>query len=286
MRVFAKCFPILILILVIIGCKNDFRENIKSFNNNDFRKEIEISKNGVKREIFISSKYPQLLAVGYFGSMKCTVVLVADDIVVTASHCLEEKAVIEAGKISEVKYNLPATGAKVLFKDLEYRLVGAYVVKRIISANSETDFAILQLDSKIPIDKVKPLKIKNLSLEEMLGNEKILGCAGFNGDKGLGYFGSVMTISRDIKIITESSSKERIDTNCISTSGGSGGLLFEEVFDNKSKQSEIYFLGVIWGVTNDNFDEKEKSYKNADVITSITPVSVFYTELNKLIKKE
>jgi hypothetical protein len=123
-------------------------------------------------------------------------------------------------------------------------------------------------------------------LEEIIPKEKNLGCAGFNGDKELGDGGFTMTISRNIKIIQETSSVNRIDSNCVSTHGGSGGAFFEERLNAETNEKELFLIGVIWGVTDDSFDEKGDLVKEGNSITSITPLSVFYDELEEIIKKK
>jgi hypothetical protein len=131
---------------------------------------------------------------------------------------------------------------------------------------------------------LKPLKFEKMSLKEMLSNEQNLGCAGFNADKELGDGGFTMTISRNLEIFPETSSKERIDANCVSTHGGSGGAFFLERQNAQTKQKEYVLIGVIWGVIDDKFDSKGEMVNDGKSVTSITPVSVFYDELTEILK--
>jgi hypothetical protein len=142
------------------------------------------------------------------------------------------------------------------------------------------DYAIVRLNRKVT--EIKPLKISALSLDEILARETNLGCAGFNGDKELGETGWLMTISRNIKVVPETTSETRIDTTCFSTYGGSGGLFFEEKALPETNLKEYAFLGVVWGMTDEKLNEEGKLVKAETVVTSITPVSAFFKELTEI----
>ena len=260
------------LVVWFFGC-----DQAKEVRNVDKKREV-------IRERFDSQAFPELKAVGTILSKKraCSAILVAEDIIVTAGHCLASWNVLRGDKVSETMFHTPDERTKVVFRASETEIVGIYRVKRVVKANIEPDFAILQLTQKVP-EVIRPMRLRNLSLEEFFDVEKTLGCAGYNGDKGLGRRGQRMTISRNVRIIRESSTRERIDVNCISTDGGSGGLLFTKSPDPKTGSSKIEFAGVIWGVVNDELDEDGKFIRPEKVITSITPTSVFYEELTTAI---
>ncbi len=238
----------------------------------------------VKREVFDAAKFPALTAVGrinFIGGSWCSIILVADDIAVTAGHCF-----LKANVKFDLKKDLDEFWTSVNFKPDGIRRIEGVSVRRVLTAKMNPDYAIVRLNKKIPESEIKPLRISNLTIEEMRSSEARLGCAAFNGDRELGSGGLLMTISRNIRIIPENSSKKRVDTNCYSTYGGSGGLFYREKTDAAKSVSEYDFLGVIWGLTDEKLNEKGELVKEENVITSITPVSVFYDELNAIIKKE
>ncbi len=248
-----------------------------------------IKKNGVERAVYDPVKFPDFLAVGkiiFSNDNQCSIVLVDKNIAVTAGHCLHTSSLLKDGEIPEIVFHPPDSITKIIFYAMDGNIAGIYKVKNIIEASYERDFAILRLEQNISPDVVKPFKVKNLTLTEIIENEKHLGCAGFNNDRDLGKNGQVLTISRNVKIISEFSSKNRIDINCISTEGGSGGILFLEDYNEELRINEYFFVGVIWGVTYDDLDEKGNFSKPENIVTSITPIGVFYDELMEIIKKE
>lgn len=273
---FSTINKFLLVLSVIFACAN-FNEAISQT--------VTPKKSGVEREVLDAAKNPEFLAVGKivfdFGQRVCTVVLVAEDIVLTAGHCLHNAPILDGEKILKREIFPPDSRTIIYFNTADGNIAGIYKVKQIINANYEPDFAILQLQEKISPDIVKPLKIKSLTTSNIIKNEKKLGCAGFNGDKFLGENGQKLTISRNIKLFSESSSKNRIDTNCISTDGGSGGIFFEETYNDELKKNEYFVIGIIWGVTNDVLDDEGKFINEEKIITSITPVSFFNDDLGK-----
>ncbi len=261
---------ILLVALILSGCQQNAAEPLP------FVKDSE-----VEREIFNFEKYPALTAVGrinFIGQKWCSLILVSEDIAVTAGHCFLESNI----KFDPAK-DLESYFTSVIFKPDGVHRLENINVERVLKFNMNPDYAIVKLDRKIPESAIKPLKVSNLTSEEMRLREDRLGCAGFNGDKELGSDGLLMTISRNIKIIPETSSKERIDASCFSTHGGSGGLFFEEKRDGET--IEYDFIGVIWGVTDGELNEQGEFIKTENVITSITPVSVFYNELTGIMSK-
>lgn len=238
----------------------------------------------VKREVFDAAKFPALTAVGrinFIGGSWCSIILVADDIAVTAGHCF-----LKANVKFDLKKDFDEFWTSVNFKPDGIRRIEGVSVKRVLTAKLNPDYAIVRLNKKIPESEIKPLRISNLTLKEMRSNEASLGCAAFNGDRELGSGGLLMTISRNIKIIPENSSKKRVDTNCFSTYGGSGGLFYREKIDSAKNVNDYDFIGVIWGLIDEKLNEKGEWVKDENIITSITPVSAFYAELTALIKKE
>ena len=237
----------------------------------------------VRREVFDAAKHPALTAVGrinFIGGSWCSAILVAEDIAVTAGHCI-----LKANRKFDIGKDLDPFWTSVNFKpDGVTRLEGVNV-KRVLKAKLQPDYAIVQLSKKIPAASIKPLKFSDLSFEEISADEASLGCAGFNGDRELGGGGLLMTISRNVRVLPESSSKKRIDASCFSTYGGSGGLFFREQNDAENNSSEYQFLGVIWGLTDEKLNEKGELVKLEEVITSITPVGAFYDELTAILKK-
>jgi len=237
----------------------------------------------VNREIFDIAKYPALTAVGrinFIGQQWCTIVLVSEDIAVTAGHCF-----LKANFKFNLKKDFEPVWTSVNFKPNGKNRIENVSVRRVLKAKMNPDYAIVQLNKKIPESLIKPLKISNPTLDEIRSNEANLGCAAFNGDRELGSGGLLMTISRNIKIIPETSSNKRIDANCFSTYGGSGGLFFSEKYDLDKQVVEYDFLGIIWGLTDEKLNEKGELVKVEDVVTSITPVSAFYEELTAILEK-
>lgn len=265
------CFFIgcLLLILTFSGCRQDAA-----------KPQIE-KDTKVKREVFDIAKHPALTAVGkinFIGQRWCSAILVSDDIAVTAGHCF-----LESNFKFDLTKDLDEFYTSVIFKPDGEKFIKDISVRRVLKAGMNPDYAIVKLNKKISANVIKPLKISNLNFDEMLSNQERLGCAGFNGGKELGSEGMLMTISRNIKIIPETSSPNRIDVNCFSTYGGSGGLFFEEKYNAETGGNEYAFIGVIWGLTDGKFNEKGEFIKDDTMITSITPVSVFYDELTKII---
>lgn len=238
----------------------------------------------IKREVFDAAKYPALTAVGrvvFLGQSWCSIILVAEDVAVTAGHCF-----LKANVKFDLKEDLNPYDAVVIFKPDGVEKLEGVSVKRVITAKMNPDYAIVRLNKKIPESVIKPLKISNLTLSEMRSSEANLGCAAFNGDKELGSGGLLMTISRNVRIIPENSSKKRIDTTCFSTYGGSGGLFYREKTNAEKNVSEYDFLGVIWGLVDEKPNNKGELEKIEEVITLITPAGVFYDELKAIIEKK
>lgn len=237
----------------------------------------------VKREVFDAARFPALTAVGridFIGQSWCSIILVAEDIAVTAGHCF-----LKANVKFNLKRDLDPFYTAIIFKPNGIDRIEGVSVKRVLTAKLNPDYAIVRLNKKISESVIKPLRIANLTVEEMRSSEADLGCAAFNGDRELGSDGLLMTISRNIKIIPENSSQKRVDTNCFSTYGGSGGLFYRASSDPAKNVNDYDFLGVIWGLTDEKLNEKGELVKDENIITSITPVSAFYDELNALIKK-
>ncbi len=205
--------------------------------------------------------------------------MVSEDIAVTAGHCFLES------KFFDITKDFDAFYTSVVFKPNGAEFIKDVSVKRILKASANPDYAIVKLNKKISASEIKPLKISNPTFDKMLSRQERLGCAGFNGDKELGSEGMLMTISRNVRIISESSEQERIDVNCFSFNGGSGGLFFEEKYNAETNANEYDFIGVIWGLTDGKFNEKGEFIKDDTMITSITPVSVFYDELTEIIEE-
>jgi hypothetical protein len=274
----------IICLLFLISTLSAFgQETIQSSPLGNVTQDSEnVSK--VRREVFDAAKYPALTAVGrinFIGGSWCSIILVSDEIAVTAGHCF-----LKANYKFDLKKDFNEFWTSVNFKPDGSKRIEGVSVKRVLAAKLNPDYAIVRLNKKIHESEIKPLRISNLSLEEMRSSEARLGCAAFNGDKELGSGGLLLTISRNIRIIPENSSKKRVDTNCFSTYGGSGGLFYRESSDAAKNVNDYDFLGVIWGLTDEKFNEKGELVKEENVITSITPVSAFYDELNEIIKKE
>lgn len=249
-------------------------ENDSRVEENDFK---------IQREVFDAAKNPALAAVGkinFIGRSWCSIVLVAEDIAVTAGHCF-----LKANYKFDLRKDFEPYFTSVVFKPDGKRRIEGVHIKRVLTAKMNPDYAIVRLNVKIPKSAIKPLKISRLSFDEMRARETRLGCAGFNGDKELGSGGLAMTISRNVKLIAETSSKQRVDASCFSTYGGSGGLFFSESLNAETNASEYDFLGVVWGLTDEKFNEKGERVKAENVVTSITPVGTFYEQLNAIINE-
>ena len=273
----------LILLLLASMLSAFGQETIQSLPPEKSDEAVKVADPRVKREVFDAAKYPALAAVGrinFIGGSWCSAILVSEDIAVTAGHCI-----LKANYKFEVGKDLDTVWTSVNFKPDGITRIEGVSVKRVLKAKLQPDYAILQLTKKIPESSIKPLKISNLTFDELRADESRLGCAGFNGDKELGSGGLLMTISRNVRLIPESSSKKRIDASCFSTYGGSGGLFFREQNDAATSSGEYQFLGVIWGLTDEKLNEKGELVKLEDVITSITPVGAFYDELTAILKK-
>lgn len=273
---------ILIGFLLGLTCSAFGQETIQSLPL-EANSKAEASSSKVVREVFDAAKYPGLAAVGrinFIGQSWCSIILVADDIAVSAGHCF-----LNANYKFNLKKDFEPYFTSVIFKpDGEHQIEGVHV-KRVLTARMNPDYAIVKLDTRIPESEIKPLKISRLTYDEMRTREMQLGCAGFNGDNELGGGGFLMTISRNIKLVPETSSKRRVDTSCFSTYGGSGGLFFSENVNIETKINEYDFLGVIWGLTDEKINEKGEWVKTENVVTSITPVSAFFDELTKVLMK-
>src|SRR5215203_2637153 len=236
----------------------------------------------VTREVFDAAKYPALTAVGrinFIGQSWCSIILVADDIAVTAGHCF-----LKANVKFDLKKDLNRAFTSVIFKPDGNEKIDDLHVLHVLAAKMNPDYAIVRLSKKILESVIKPLKISGATFDELRSDENLLGCAAFNGDKELGGGGLLMTISRNVKIIPETSSNNRIDASCFSTYGGSGGLFYREKVSAETG-GEYLFLGVIWGMIDEKLNEKGELVKAENIITSITPVSAFYDELTSTLEK-
>lgn len=234
----------------------------------------------MQREVFDAAKYPALTAVGrvsFIGQSWCTIVLVAEDIAVTAGHC-----VLKANYKFDLSKDFDPFWTTISFKPDGARRLENVSIKRVLTAKINPDYAIVRLNRKIPASEIKPLKVAQMTLAEMRADETRLGCAGFNGDKDLGGGGFLLTLSRNIKIIPENSTRKRIDTSCFSTYGSSGGLFYRER-TSEEKSAEYDFLGIVWGMTDEKYNERGELVKDENIVTSITPVSAFYKDLTKFI---
>lgn len=232
---------------------------------------------GIEREVLDAEKNPALLAVGklrIIGNIECSLILIDKDICVTAGHCI-----LQAKEKFNFEGEVNPGFSSVIFKTSNGERIEDVSIKRVLKVEGKPDYAIVSLTKEIQNDQIEPLRISNLTMEEMVTREKRLGCAGFNGDSQ-GDGGMFMTVNRKIKILTETSEKDSIDTNCISFYGGSGGLFFEE-----KESGEFDFIGVIWGIRDEKYNELGEIVKDELVTTQITPVNAFFNELNKA-KKE
>jgi len=265
-----------LLVSILIGCE----EREKSETPSEKRETPSPERiAGIKREVFNAEQSPALTAVGkinFIGQKWCSLTLVSEDIAVTAGHCfLENNIKFDLSK------DLDPFWAIVVFRENGVRKIENVSVERVLKAEMNPDYAIVRLNRKVT--EIKPLKISALTLDEIREREADLGCAGFNGDKELGESGWMLTTSRNIKIVPETTSETRIDTTCFSTYGGSGGLFFEEKTNAETNLKEYAFIGVVWGMTDEKLNEKGKLVKAENVVTSITPVSVFLKELTEII---
>jgi hypothetical protein len=255
------------------------QKNVQATSNED-ADEVKETVSKVQREVYDAAKYPALAAVGrinFMGGSWCSIILVGEDLAVTAGHCI-----LKANFKFDVKKQFEPSWTSVNFKPDGVRRIEGVSIKRVLKAKLTPDYAIVRLNRKIPESEIKPLQLSSLSLDELRSSEAQLGCAGFNGDRELGSGGLLMTISRNVRIIPESSSKGRVDTSCFSTYGGSGGLFYRRQTD-----ADAYdFLGVIWGLTDEKPNEKGEWVKLEEVITSVTPVSAFQDELEEIIEKD
>ena len=257
----------ILFIAAVSGCRNQEKFVESAELKNEF---------GVRREIFQAEKYPALLAVGklkIIGQRQCSLFLVGEDVAVTAGHCI-----LEASKRFNFAGEVNPFFTNVVFKTKDGAQIKGVNIKRVLRVKEKPDYAIVRLSKKISKNVIAPLKISNQTIDEMISRPKQFGCAGFNGDE-LGDKGQRMTISRNIKIFKETSASDLIDTNCISYYGGSGGLFFDE-----TENDEIHCLGVIWGMTDEKFNEQGELVRDENLSTQITPVSAFYGELTEIIE--
>lgn len=273
--------------LLFAGCQTFSAETRNGTNANGSNlNRARIYKNRspfIEREVFDAKKSPALAAVGrlaFIGQTWCSITLVGADIGVTAGHCFLD---------TNVKFDLTQDfkpyQTSVIFKPDGVRRLENISIARILKVQRSPDYVIVKLSRKIAPEEIKPLKIVRLTNGEMIAREERLGCAGFNGDKKLGERGLVMTISRNIRINPKLSRHDRIETNCFSSKGGSGGLFFEEKRDAENESVEYDLLGVIWGATDGEANERGVYIEDRNVSTSITPARNFYDELTKIISE-
>jgi hypothetical protein len=227
-----------------------------------------------RRETFDHARYPYLAAVGkisFLGGTWCSMTLVSERIAVTAGHCFKQTNVR-----LDLNKRLDQFKASVIFKPKGAAPVGGNYVQKVLKLSENPDYAIVELAKPVANSLIRPMRVAATDLTGIRSNEESLGCAGFNGDVSLGSEGWLMTVSRGIRIVDGQNTEGRLDTTCFATYGGSGGPLFRETGDGKGE-----FLGVVWGVTDEEYDQTGKLVKTEKIITSVTPAMAFAADLQR-----
>ena len=205
------------------------------------------------KKIFISKyKYKKMIK-------KCSASLISlnnisSRVIITASHCIKG-------------YNKKAGNIRFLIKDGENiieRIAFIYKDSKfdIKQIKNKPDIAILILDEKIPIEKIKPLKINDKDFIELKNRypNSYASLGGFSSD--IGEFG--LKLSYDPKCDIFAYNKYYAKSTCSGFKGASGGAI---VLNLKSK---VYLVGIVSYFKNNN-------YKNI----FFTPTSIYFKYIKK-----
>ena len=205
------------------------------------------------KKIFIS-KYKYKKHIKKCSASLVSVNNISSRVIVTASHCIKD-------------YNEKAGDIRFLIKsgnEIIERVAFIYKDSKfdIKHLSSKPDIAILILDEKISIDKIKPLNISDKNFMELKKDypNSFASLGGFSSD--LGEFG--LKLSYDPKCDIFAYNKYYAKSTCSGFKGASGGAI---VLNLKSK---VYLVGVVSYFKNNN-------YKNI----FFTPTSIYFKYIKK-----
>jgi hypothetical protein len=225
-------------------------------------------------EIFDGEVDPAMRAVVRLkltGMSWCSMTIVGPDIGITAGHCF-----LFGTRAFDMREDLPDDFAEVQFAPETPEALRGISVKRILEASMGPDYAIVRLNRSVPVDLVRPAKVVPSDAATWRNIVGGLLCAGYAADPKRGLFGKSLAISRGIRIVSEEDLPTRIDTNCFAGEGASGGPVLR-----RDENGEIELHGVVWGVTDVEYDSAGKLVPSGKLITSVTPAAVFRDKLEK-----
>ena len=140
---------------------------------------------------------------------------------------------------------------------------------RVLTFDFETDALLLEIDSTIPFNLIKPLLLENeisLSAKELISVRypTQLIQAGFHADSYLGQNGEVLTYDDTINVRTTYteylSRANSITPTTVTFSGGSGGPLIAKMDlreeDVENPYDQMYAIGYLRGLSDDEDAER------------------------------
>src|SRR5690349_17584533 len=107
-------FSAAVLLLLILTLSAFGQETIQSLPPEKSDDAVKIADPRVRREVFDAAKYPALAAVGrinFIGGSWCSAILVAEDVAVTAGHCI-----LKANRKFEIGKDLDPFWTSINFK--------------------------------------------------------------------------------------------------------------------------------------------------------------------------
>ncbi len=185
-------------------------------------------------------------------------------VIVTASHCLTAYKK-DAG---ELRFIIKNSSGDMIQKTAKVYKDSHYSSKKL---KTNTDYAILILDSGISFDEVNPFIINKKSFTKLQKSSKksFASLAGFSGD--IGEFGAKLTYDPKCELRYYSSTYGA--SNCTGFKGSSGGPIVLTTTNYKG-ETNYNFVGVV-----SHF--KNKTYQKI----FFAPHHLFYKEMIKAIKK-
>ena len=200
---------------------------------------------------------------------KCSSSLVDDGthsssrVVLTASHCLKgyDK---DAGFL---RYIIKTSSNDMIQKYLSIYKDSHYSVKKL---KTNSDYAILILDSAISTKDVKPLVVSKTKFTKLQKQYKYsyASLAGFSSD--VGDYGARLTMDKRCKLFNYTNTYGK--SSCTAYKGASGGPIVLNV-SNNNKDFQHYLVGVVSFFRNGNFNN-----------IYFAPNNQFYDDLEIAIK--
>ena len=200
---------------------------------------------------------------------KCSATLVNLDTtsdsktIITASHCLEAFN----PKAGQIKFVIKDTINKTIFRTARIVYDSKFNINKM---NSTTDFAILSLNKKIPLKKVKPMIINKYSFDTLqtVYKNNFGSLGGFSND--IAAYGSKLTYDPKCKLSTYT--RMYGASTCKGFKGASGGpIVLTTTNDNKT--FNYHFVGVVSHFKNEKFSN-----------IFFSPHHLFYEKIKKIIK--